>query len=367
MLKYSLKSLYKEKTKLALSVLGVAFAIVLILVIDGIYAGISRKMTVYIDTNKADVFVMQKGVKNMHMARSYLPVKLAAALEKIDGVQEVAYINYGNLTTKLHDKRLFSYLIGFDPDGTIGGPVNVIKGSAKAQPDEVLLDEVIAEKHNFEIGDNVKLIGKDFRLVGITSGTYSLASTITFFNREALSGFVPPGMTSYFLVKPESDVTPAALVSKIENEIDDVTVMTKAEFSRQDRKIASSMGAEIIEVMTLIGFMSAILVVALSIYTSIIEKIRDFGVLKAIGASNGKLYRIVFTQTTISAFLGLVLGIGMTYMIAALITRFVPEISMVIEQASLVKSTSATFVISFVAAYIPVRSIAKVDPLLVFK
>lgn len=367
MFKYSLKSLFQEKTKLTLSVLGVAFAIVLILVLDGIYAGISRKMTVYIDTNQADVFVMQKGVKNMHMARSYLPADLAPALEMIKGVKEVTYVNYGNLTTKLHDKRLFSYLIGFDPDSAIGGPVNVVKGNAKAGPDEVLLDEVIAKKHDFKIGDQVELIGRKFKLIGITRGTYSLASTITFFNRTALTGFVPSNMTSYFLIKVEPGLRPASLVSRIEGEVGNVTAMTKAEFSKQDRKIASDMGAEIIEVMTLIGFASAILVVALSIYTSVIEKIRDFGVLKAIGASNGKLYQVVFVQAAISVFLGVGTGILLTYLVAELITRFVPEISMLITTGSLTKAVVAAFIISFFAAYVPVRSIAKVDPMLVFK
>lgn len=367
MFKYAVKSLMQEKTKLILSIGGVAFALILILTLDGIYAGISRKITIYIDTNKADVFVMQSGVKNMHMARSFMPLSLQQKLEKIEGVEEVTGINYGNSATKLHNKRLFSYLIGFDPNASVGGPVTVIKGSTNPKEDGIILDEVVVKKHGFKIGDRIKIIGKNFKLVGITRGTYSIASTITFLNRKALASFVPPGATSYFLIKTKNGYSSKNVTRKIDDKIKGVNALTRQQFSEHDRKVAADMGAQIIDIMTIIGFISAILIVALTIYTATLEKIGEFGVMKAIGASNGRLYRIVIQQTTISAFFGLIFGIAITYIISWLVVRVSPEISMVIEPASLIKAVIATVFISALASYVPVRSIAKVDPLLVFK
>lgn len=367
MFKYAFRSLIQERTKLILSVGGVAFALILILTLDGIFIGISRRMTVYIDTSQADIYVMQSGVKNMHMARSFLPKSLEDKLSEIKGVEEVTSINYGNSATKLHNKRLFSYLIGIDPKASFGGPADVIKGKTRPGKNEILLDEVVVKKHGYKIGDRISLIGKRFRLAGITKGTYSMASTITFFNKRDLAGLVPPGSTSYFLVRIRKGYKPEIVADEINSKVDGVNALSRSKFSENDRKIASDMGADVINIMTVIGFISAILIVALTTYTATLEKIRDYGVLKAIGAKNRNLYQVAIGQTTISAFIGLTFGVALTYLIARLINSMFPELSVVIEVGAFAKAIIATVLISLLASYIPIRSISKVDPLLVFK
>jgi putative ABC transport system permease protein len=64
----------------------------------------------------------------------------------------------------------------------------------------------------------------------------------------------------------------------------------------------------IVSVLVVIGFVGGVAVIGLTIYTATMEKSREYGVLKALGASNGRLYRIVSHQALISGVLGYILG-----------------------------------------------------------
>jgi len=74
------KSLFSDRRRAALGVGGVVLALLIVLAIDGIFAGAMRQVTRYIDTAEADVFVSQQGVRNMHMSSSSMPLTAADAV-----------------------------------------------------------------------------------------------------------------------------------------------------------------------------------------------------------------------------------------------------------------------------------------------
>ena len=74
------RNLFAERRRAALAVAGIAVALLLVLILDGIFAGAMRQVTRYIDTAEADVFVSQQGVRNMHMSSSSMPLTAADAV-----------------------------------------------------------------------------------------------------------------------------------------------------------------------------------------------------------------------------------------------------------------------------------------------
>ncbi len=367
MIKYAIKSLIQDKNKLLLSILGVAVAILLILIMEGIFAGTEEQLTVYINKTPAQIYVMQDGVENMHMAMSFFPSAYEKQVENVKGVKKAVPVDYLGSNVKVKHVQIPVYLIGWDQKENIGGPWTMVEGKSKIAKNEVIIDKVIAKKHDLKIGDNLVILGKKLKIAGTTEGTFSMISSIFFVNRDVFRGNIPPQTTSFLLVqtKPGADVN--RVKTRINKELKLAHALTKKEFEISERAIAKKMGVDIISVMTFISLLAAIGVVALSIYSATLEKIRDFGVLKAIGAGRNKLYLVVVSQalfsTVIAAFIGAALSIGL----AQLLQILASEVLVIITLASFIRALIIAILIGIIAAYLPVRQIAKVDPVIVFK
>ena len=116
-----------------------------------------------------------------------------------------------------------------------------------------------------------------------------------------------------------------------------------------------------------IGFLIGGAVIALTTYTATIEKSRDYGVLKALGASGGFVYRIVVEQSLIVGTAGAVLGVGMATLAAGWIEGLVPEFVTDLRPLDAAGVLVVAVVVSVVAAWVPARRIDRIDPAVVFR
>src|SRR3990172_5276852 len=130
------KNLVQEKTRFALSVAGVALAIMLVLILDGFQVGMFRQITSYLDHSEGSLVVAQEGVVNLIGAASLLPLGTRAQVEAVEGVQGVAPILSQFVILDLHDKKQPAYLVGYSPE-LGGGPWEVVQGRAPAGDGEM--------------------------------------------------------------------------------------------------------------------------------------------------------------------------------------------------------------------------------------
>jgi len=367
MIRYALKSLFQDKGRLFLSVFGVAVAILLILFMEGILNGTAKQLTAYIDNADAQVFVAQDGVKNIHMAKSFIPASTEKEVESIKGVSEVAAINYLSIDLKLKNRSIFAYLIGWDQEKNLGGPWDMVEGKAKVEKDEVIIDKVVADKYGYKLGDKIEFLGKKFKIAGLAQGTFSMMSSTFFFEKNTFTDKLPPGTLSYLLVKTEKGAKAADVTKRINAKLSKAHAMTKARFSSSENKVTKKMGLELIYIMTSISIAAAIGVVALSIYSATLEKVRDFGILKAIGAGKGRLYAVVISQSLFSTLAAAVIGVLLSLGLTMLLKAVASEVSVIITLAGIEKALIIAVSVGVVAAYLPVRQIKNVDPVLVFK
>jgi len=80
------RNLFQDKTRLALSIGGVALAVMLILIMDGIRAGMKRQINSYLDHSEGSIIVAQKGISNLPGATSLLPPRVESDVETVGGV-----------------------------------------------------------------------------------------------------------------------------------------------------------------------------------------------------------------------------------------------------------------------------------------
>jgi putative ABC transport system permease protein len=146
MLRLAYRNLFQNKTRLAISVGGAALALMLILSLDAIMAGIERQVTAYIDYSGADIFVAQDGVRNMHMASSSLAASVASQVKAVPGVASVTPILYLTNVVDLGEARNLAYVIGLPPRPVVGGPWRVVAGKSAPSVGEAVIDRGVAEK-----------------------------------------------------------------------------------------------------------------------------------------------------------------------------------------------------------------------------
>jgi putative ABC transport system permease protein len=119
--------------------------------------------------------------------------------------------------------------------------------------------------------------------------------------------------------------------------------------------------------MSTIGFLVGLAIIGLTMYTTTADRLRDFGVLKAIGAPAAYLLRTVITQALVLGTGGFVAGLIASIIAGPLIVRLVPDIGVKINAVPALWTLGAVLVMSLLGAVIPVARIAQVDPLVVFR
>lgn len=362
------RNLARNRVRLLASVGGVALALSLTLALDAIYAGVANQLTTYIDRTGADVWVAQSGVRNLHMVASSLPASVVNEVSAVDGVAAVTPILEATDTISAGDERAVAYVIGLPESASMGGPWDIVEGSAQVGPGEIIVDRGFATKAGVTIGDSVGVLGGEARIVGLSRGTASLVNSVAFVSFtdfRAIRGDAP--VISFALVRVTGGTSPETVATDIERIVPGVTAQSRSDFVAQERRIVTDMSADVISIMSVVGFVVALAVVALTVYVATLARRRDFGVLKALGARNRVLYRVVLVQAVLGVAVGFLIGLAFTALLAFAIARTDLNLELAITVGSLAKVGLFAVVIAGLAAILPIRQVAGVDPALVFR
>jgi len=109
------------------------------------------------------------------------------------------------------------------------------------------------------------------------------------------------------------------------------------------------------------------LIITNSISGAVLSQFRDIGVLKAVGFTNGYLYRLVTEQSVVTGLLGFLLGAGLTIVVGPFAQDIVPQFVVFVRWQDVLVVFGVTLAMALIAAYVPVRRLAEIDPVTVFK
>ncbi len=357
------KNLLAEKTRFVVAVGGVAFAVFLVVVVMAVYLDASKSFTAVIDDTPADIWVTQDGAFDMFHSRSSLPEELERTVADVPGVTSVHRVLARQMEfgTSSGEERSFFMAVHAD-EGTV---VSDMPGLGLA-PGQVVVSNLASRQAGIDVGDRIALGKRELEVVATTGERIGFRGTSFLNYSDAQAIFDEPGRASYFVVSV-SDPSQAATVARaIEDRISGVSAFTQAQFADSSREEMSSL-QPIVAVIMVIGFVVGGAVISLTIYTATVEKAREFGVMKAIGASSTQLYRIILSQSLTVGALGFLVGTPLAIGASRLIEHFVPEFGTLFEWRPIAAVLVGVLAVSLVAAYLPVRRIAAIDPALVFR
>lgn len=359
------KNLFQDRRRALLAITGVGASLVLVLVLDGVFAGAMRQVSAYMRNSPADVFVAQQDVRTMHMTQSALPPEIVDAARAVDGVAWAEPLRYSTSIVDTGEGQRLTYVLGYDVASGLGGPRRLTTGQPPGAG-EVLVDEVAANELGIDVGDTVTVMGEAFEVSGISTDGTNIVNT-TVFIRNTDFARLRGDSVAYVLVGAASGVTPDVLVTRLEATLPGTTAQTRAGFARQESSVVRDMAADVMKIMTVIGFLIALAVVGLTLFTTTLSKLREYGVVKALGAGSGRLAATVIAQAVWSVTLGLLVAVGVALVLGGAIAALTPNVSVVIEPASVARTAVGALAVGGISALIPLRRVLRVDPATAFR
>ena len=369
------RNLFHDRIRFAVTLTGIVFALVLITIQFGLFLGFMTTTSNNIDRSKADLWIVFHGVGYFDTGRMFSERKFYEVLS-VPGVEQAEKYIQNFAYWKKPDGGVENVqVIGFHPGGGLGEPWNIVEGSVLdvKLEDGVIVDDLYKEKLGVrKIGDRVEIGEHRARVVGFTHGIRSFTTSPFVYTsfKNSLNYTRPEAredQLAYILVKVAPGFTPDEVLENLRARVKDVDIYTKGEFSRRTRFYWMFTTGAGLAVLTaaLMGLVVGVAVVAQTIYAATMDHIREYGTLKAMGATNGYLYRVLVEQAVWSA----VLGYGFAMIAAYFIVQGSEKGGALILMPLAMKIGMLLLAVfmCITAALVSINKVTRLDPAMVFR
>lgn len=342
---------------------GIALALMLMLLLTGLWAGIQQRVTTYDDHLGADLVVLPADTQSLFSDAGVLPAGTTAAVRGTEGVSAVAEVRTLYQILELGHAKAATAMVAFDPSSSLGGPWDIRDGRSPLGDDEVAVDAVFADQHRLSLGDRLPVLGHEMRVVGLTGDTALFMTPLLFLTTDAVNQMLSsPGVSGAVLVKArQPDAVARQLVAE------GYVVRTPAQLHEASLDLATRIYGTPVRLMVGVAFAAGTLIIALVAYTRITEQHRDLGVLKALGATPRDLRRIALVETATFAAIGAVGSVALLLVAKELLAWWRPAFPVVLTGTTLVQTAIAAIAMTVLAAWLPVRRIARLDAAAAFR
>ena len=369
----ALRNLWHDKLRSAMTVAGVAFAVTLVFVQIGLFLGLLDNASVTIERIDADLWVTSKNTPNVDFAHGF-PESAVQRVRSIGGVARADNLLVQFLNLQLPsgaEEGMLAY--GLEDFARWGIPWHVVEGNLAdlRRGDFLFLDDSAERRYGaFAVGEYREIVGYRVKIIGRTREALSFTTTpIGFLDYELVQRLSDrmQGRTTYILVRLAPGADPATVRAEIARRLPHNDVYTRAEWAARSRRYwVQSTGLGLNMYLTVfLGCLVGVVVVAQTLYTSTMEHLKEFGTVKAIGGSNGDIYRILAMQATVAAVVGFLLGGGMAAALGPAMARI--GLKLIVPDALAAAVFAGTLVLCLGSAFLSFGKVARIDPALVFR
>lgn len=368
MIFWTLKSLWAERLAVTASAGGVALALLLGLYLDAVFRGEADQIVAFTEHADVDVWVLQKGVVNLHMTRSRLSEASVVAIQRAPGVAVAMPLLYRADLVGAPGAEREAYVVGAPVDAQGVGAWSIAAGDAVPSRGRVIVPNAMARSAGLGLGDDIRIAGRHYAIAGLSLGTFSMANPLIFMaETDARDLFDMHDGASILAVRAAPGISPDALAATLELETSDVVALSRAELMRNDYALSLQMGGALIRIMGIIGTLVSALIVIFTAYAFIAGRSREFAVARALGASRGDLLSSALLQTGAVALAGSLLAFVGAALLDAALSEWVPEVAVHFTAGVAAQAALFAILTAELAGLLPAWQILRVDPATVFQ
>jgi putative ABC transport system permease protein len=367
----AIRMAFHARAKFVGTLLGVVFAAMLANFQLGTMFGLLAKNTSFVDNANADLWIVPPATTFAQPGQRQRTSLLDQA-RIVPGVSRAsALIMVGTSIAKPGGGSEAITLVGVDLDTMLGGPFNMVAGHADVlhAPDTVIMEDAQRERFGGLNLESVREIGgQRVRVGGFTWGLLPFGPAYAFADLDLAReiGKVPTDELSFVLVDVADGADIAAVAAELQRQIPTATVIARDAF--HDLIVSTLLSQQLgitFGVSTLFGLVIGFVIVLLSMYSSVIDNLRELGTLKAIGYTNLDLMRMLVVQAMVYAVLGSIVGLGLVAGAAEGIRS--ANLSLVIPLPLVLATPPAMMILCVLASFLAFYRAARLEPGMVFR
>jgi putative ABC transport system permease protein len=266
-----------------------------------------------------------------------------------------------NNITRVKNNNKFVMIFGIDPESynRLGSGLEIVEGRGLEKPGDLLVDTVLAAADNIKVGDKLSIMSRDYEVVGIPRAGAGGRIYMSLSDMQAATA--QPEKVSFFFLKVRDDAEVATVVADLQKRFEGYKVTT-LEFLNEAMKENALGLKEFIRALSIFSSLISGLVILLAMYTTIIERTREIGILKALGARKGYILRVVMAES----FLICVMGVGAGFLLSVIgrsaLLHFFPTLTVDLIPRWFLLSAILGIGGGLVGALYPAYRAAKLDP-----
>ncbi|HAG85486.1 MAG TPA: ABC transporter permease [Cyanobacteria bacterium UBA12227] len=411
------KNLLTDIPRFLVAQAGIMFAVSLVTLQTGIFNGFTRSTAQLIYNSNADIWVASDTLVQSELT---LPIPLSHVIDarQVEGVERAEPLIFsGALWRPRRGEITRVKVIGFDPNGQLFTPINLIDGNVSAlkNPYTIIVDATNQDSLNVQkIGDRVDVNSLPARLVGLTKRNSSIVSNAFMFTSlETANAFLTSGQTSqvycklpsgsqelsctntysstveseapsevpptpnrlvasdlitYILIKAEPGQNLQELKQRLQAKLPNTIAYTREEFINKNQTFwqqRTGIGF-ILGLGAVVGIIVGVIIVGQILYSSVSDHLKEFGTLKAIGASDWVIYSVIIEQSLWMAVFGYLPGMALCYGVATW-TSATQGILILITPGSAIAVFGITLAMCIGSAIFAIQKVTRLDPAMVFK
>jgi putative ABC transport system permease protein len=367
----ALRMMLHDKAKFVGTTLGVVFAVVLGAQQIGVLMGLLAKNTMLVDNAGADLWIVPPNTEQAQ-AGQRMSTQLLDQARATPGVAVASpLVMVGTAVKQPGGGTEAITLIGFDLDTGLGGPWNVVAGDPADLRHAGALFFEDAQRDRFgglNLGSVREVGGLQVWVAGFTWGLQPFGPAYTFGEIDLVRDLtgVASDQLSFVLVTLEPGADPAAVAAELRRRTPGAEVISQAAF--HDRIVGSLLREQLgitFGTTTAFALLIGFIIVALSMFSAVIDNLREFGTLKAIGMTNLDLTRMLIVQSVAYALLGSLVGLGLVAFMADGIRS--ANLAVIVPAPLIVATPAVMTLLCVLASVLALRRVRKLEPGMVFR
>ena len=364
--------MFHQKLKLVGTLFGVVFATLLANQQIATFLGLMHKNTMYVKAQEPEIWITAPSTQQLPPGQTISEAALMQA-RAVSGLEwaEPVLIGAGTVSLPAGGREPVT-LIGVKLPRQAGGPWNMVAGDAAviARPDTLTFEDSEREKlGGLNLGSVREVNGHRVYVGGFTWGLLPFGPSYAFGEYDTVRRLLnlEKDQVTVVLGKLAPGADAGTVTAELRRRLPDVQVMTRDEF--KDTIISYILRQTAIGITfgtsALFGLIVGFVIVSLSMLSAVVDNLREFGTLKAVGATNWDLAKLLFVQAVTYALMGSVIGLGLVTRVAKGISG--AKLSLILPLELLIGSIVVMTILCVLASSMALLRIRKLEPAMVFR
>jgi putative ABC transport system permease protein len=351
------RNLFHRPMRTLIGVIAIAVEVTLVIVIVGLTSGMLQETAKRIEGIGADIMV-QPSSSSVFLGFSGAPMPIKIG----DKVHELKYVQYVSpALLQFNTSGGVETIWGIDPVSfrQVSNGFVFLEGHDMEGPDDMLIDDWQEKAKHVRLGDTYPLLNHNWKVAGIVEHGKAGRIFVPITTLQELVG-ARDKATIFLVTCTRPEHTPD-VIAEIKELLPTNKVIPVKEYMSLMTSTNIPALQTFINSMIALAVSIGLLVIFLSMYTTVLERTRDIGVLKSLGASKFMIIRALLAETTLLCLLGIVAGIGLSYVVRAGFLSLFPTLSILITAGWVLRAGLIAIVGALIGASYPAWQASRKD------